>query len=607
MQAVYRMPFGAEVLEAGQVKFQLWAPVARTVEIALEGGEARYLPMTACGDGRFAETVEVPADTQYRFRIDGEFLIPDPASRFQPQDVHGPSTVIDPAVWQWQDAAWHGRPWNEAVIYEVHVGSFTQAGTFAALTEHLDYLVDLGVTALELMPIADFPGARNWGYDGVLPYAPDSCYGHPHDLKALIQAAHARGLMVLLDVVYNHFGPEGNYLHRYAPQFFTRRHHTPWGDAINFDGENSRAVRDFFIHNAMYWIEEYRLDGLRLDAVHAIIDDSAPDILTELAERVRNGAGAQRHVHLILENDNNAAAFLARDGASPRAYTAQWNDDIHHALHILATREVHGYYMDYAANPIEHLGRCLSTGFAYQGEHSPYRQGNPRGEPSAHLPPAAFIAFLQNHDQIGNRAFGERIGLLTTPAALRAITAILLLAPSPPLLFMGQEWCADEPFLFFCDFEAELAGLVTEGRRREFASFPPFDDAQARATIPDPNALATFQRSVLDWNKLTKSEHAIWLDWHRHLLALRHIHIIPRLADLTVGAAHYEPLGERALRVVWPSNDGRQLVLLANLSDAKLTSVALPRGELIHAEQGAPPDSGLAPWSVHWYWTAQDP
>src|SRR5579863_9157148 len=369
----YNMPFGAECREDGSVRFRLWAPAARQVDLCLAGTCAQ-IPLERRDDGWFELITNVARPgTQYHFRINGEQEVPDPASRFQPHDVHGPSEVVQPDAFDWRDNAWRGRRWEEAVIYELHVGSFSSAGTFSAVRERLDYLADLGITAVELMPIADFPGRRNWGYDGVLLYAPDSCYGRPEDLKRLVQAAHERGLVVFLDVVYNHFGPDGNYLSVYSPQFFTNRHHTPWGDAINFDGPESRVVRDFFIHNALYWLEEYHLDGLRLDAVHAIADDSRPDIITELAEVVRQRINGERVVHLMLENADNATRYLGRDHEGRvTLYDAQWNDDIHHALHVLITGEHDGYYSDYAHEPLRHLCRCLSEGFAYQGEHSEF-------------------------------------------------------------------------------------------------------------------------------------------------------------------------------------------------------------------------------------------
>lgn len=603
MKRRHRMPFGAEVRDDSTVRFRLWAPAATNVELSLEEpGDESLLAMSRAGDGWFElATDRARPGSLYRFCIDGATFVPDPASRFQPEDVHGPSEVIDPLSHDWNDADWRGRPWEEAVLYELHVGAFTPEGTFRAAAARLDDLRVLGISAVELMPVADFPGARNWGYDGVLPFAPDSRYGRPQDFKAFVEAAHAHGLMVLLDVVYNHFGPQGNYLHTYAPQFFSERHQTPWGAAINFDGEGSRAVRDFFVHNALYWLEEYHLDGLRLDAVHAIIDDSSPDILTELAEAVRRGPGRTRHVHLVLENDHNAARYLARDAGRPRWYDAQWNDDFHHALHVLVTGETDGYYRDYAEAPARHLGRCLAEGFAYQGEVSAYRGGEPRGEPSTGLPPMAFVGFLQNHDQVGNRAFGERLTRLASPEAVRAATVILLLAPSPPLLFMGQEWGAEEPFPFFCDFGPELAVAVTEGRRREFERFPAFRDPEALRRIPDPNDPRTFESAVLRWQAREALAHREWLALHRELLALRAREVTPRLAGSEGGCARYTPYAERALGVAWTLGDGSTLTLLANLDDRALPAViAPPPGRLLYASS-APAAGVLAAWSAAWY------
>ncbi len=442
-------------------------------------------------------------------------------------------------------------PWDEAVLYELHVGTFTAAGTFAAAAERFDDLAKLGVTAVELMPVAAFPGNRNWGYDGVLPFAPARCYGTPEDLKRLVDTAHARGLMVLLDVVYNHFGPEGNYLHVYAPLFFNARHQTPWGAAINFDGDGNRAVRDFFIHNALYWIDEYRFDGLRLDAVHAIADDSQPDIVTEIAQAVRRHAGRDRQVHVVLENDRNEARRLARDGSGlPAEATAQWNDDIHHAVHVLVTGERDGYYADYADRPLWQLGRCLAEGFAYQGEPSPFRDGAPRGERSSDRPPGAFVTFTQTHDQVGNRAFGERLAKLADPRALRAATACVLLAPAPPMLFMGEEFGATTPFLFFCEFGPELADAVSRGRRAEFGQFERFRDPAVQASIPDPNAQETFAASKLDWSEAGAPTGAAWLAFYRQCLALRHAHIVPRLAQATAGGS-FDVARESLLDVRW--------------------------------------------------------
>ena len=605
MKRRHNMPFGAQQLADGKVRFRLWAPAAREVELCLAA--STYISLERSDENWFElVTNAAKPGTQYRFRIDGGQEVPDPASRFQPQDVHGPSEVIDPATFEWKDSAWRGRRWEEAVIYELHVGAFTPAGTFSAVREHLDYLLDLGITAIELMPVADFPGQRNWGYDGVFPFAPDSTYGRPEDLKALVQSAHERGLMVLLDVVYNHFGPEGNYLNSYAPQFFTDRHKTPWGNAINFDGHQSRTVRDFFIQNAVYWLTEYQFDGLRLDAVHAIIDDSTPHILTELADAVRSFVEPDRHVHLILENDHNQAHYLQRmEPCRIKAYNAQWNDDIHHALHVLTTGERDGYYSDYSERPFDQLGRCLVEGFAYQGEQSLFRNGQARGDHTAGLPPSAFVSFLQNHDQIGNRAFGERIATIADPRAIRAAMAILLLAPSPPLLFMGEEFGAQSPFLFFCDFEKGLAEAVAAGRRNEFARFTRFSEPAARAGIPNPNAVTTFEASRLDWNDLAQPRHRDWLRFYRQLLQLRCQHIVCHLSEACALEAHYEVHGDRGLTARWNFPDGTRLDLSANLSSASLSGFERPTSQMIYASDEVSEDAlkrGTLPaWSVAWF------
>jgi maltooligosyltrehalose trehalohydrolase len=614
MKRRHKMPFGAECRDDGSVRFRLWAPAARQVELCL-GDTVRptHIPLEERDRGWFELVTDaVKPGTQYRFRIDQKHKVPDPASRFQPRDVHGPSEVIDPDAFFWHDQSWHnqswrGRRWEEAVIYELHVGAFTPAGTFAGVRERLDYLVDLGITALELMPVADFPGLRNWGYDGVFPFAPDSSYGRPEDLKELVQWAHNRGIMVLLDVVYNHFGPEGNYLGLCAPQFFTDRHHTPWGDAINFDGEDgARPVRDFFIHNALYWLTEYHFDGLRLDAVHAIFDDSTPHILDELADAVRSSLEPDRHVHLILENDRNQARYLQRTGdCKPRAYNAQWNDDIHHALHVILTGEQDGYYSDYAEYPFDQLGRCLADGFAYQCEASRFRNGEARGEPTNGLPPSAFVSFLQNHDQIGNRALGERIIKLADPCLIRAALEIMLLAPAPPLLFMGEEFGSETPFLFFCDFGKDLAAAVTAGRRNEFARFARFSDPLTREAIPDPNAPGTFEASRLDWDAAVQPRHREWLRVYRQLLALRRQHIVPHLSDACDIKANYDVHAEHGLTVEWHFPDSSKLTLWANLGTASISGFPIPAAPMIYASEGVSAETlkrGTLPGSsVVWF------
>jgi malto-oligosyltrehalose trehalohydrolase len=606
----HEMPFGPQRLVDGRIRFRLWAPGQDAPKLQLfDGLTDHLLPMQARGAGWFDVVTERARTGQhYCFRLDSGLAVPDPASRFQPRDVHGPSELIDPAAYRWQHDHWRGRPWGEAVIYELHVGSFSPEGNYQGVIDRLDYLAELGVTALELMPLADFPGQRNWGYDGVLPFAPDSVYGRPEDLKRLIDAAHGHGLMVLLDVVYNHFGPEGNYLGAYAPSFFTARHNTPWGDAINFDDDDSAIVRAYFIHNALYWLEEYRFDGLRLDAVHAIRDDSQPHILEALAEAVRGRFGRTREVHLILENEANQARFLTRDSSGrPRFHTAQWNDDFHHAAHVLATGEVVGYYRDFAEQPLQQLARCLTEGFAYQGEPSPFRNGERRGEPSAHLPPTAFVNFLQNHDQIGNRALGERLTQLAPAPRLRALTEILLLAPSPPLLFMGQEWGSQRPFLYFCDFAGELGAAVRDGRRKEFAAFPAFADAEAQARIPDPTSPETFAASRLDGAESHSAENQQWLALHRQLLALRARHIAPLLALDGPPSAEAQVSGS-LLRACWRWPGAVTLTLTANLGDSPtafpLTTIDDP--VIYHSAAVDTASDRLPPWSVIWWRTGAE-
>jgi maltooligosyltrehalose trehalohydrolase len=597
------MPFGAAVLAGGGVRFRLWAPAARSVALRLEGGAIRPdLPLQAAGEGWFELATDAarPGDL-YRYVIDGEAALPDPASRFQPQGVHGPSEVVDPAAFAWPDGAWRGRPWEEAVIYEIHVGAFTAGGDHAGVAARLDHLAGLGVTALELMPLAATPGARSWGYDGVDLFAPEARYGRPEALKALVAAAHARGLMVLLDVVYNHFGPEGNYIARYAPAFFSRRS-TNWGEAIAFSGGPASPVRAFFRHNALYWLEEYHLDGLRLDAVQAMRDDGRPHIIEEIATALRDAAGPDRPVHLVLEHDDNAARHLARaaDGR-PRWYSAQWNDDFHHVLHGLLTGEDDGHYRDHADRRTARLGRVLAEGFDYQGEPSLHRGGRRRGEPSGGLPPTAFVAFLQNHDTIGNRAFGERLGRLSDPAALRAAVAILLLAPQVPLLFMGEEWQADEPFLFFSDLAPELAAGVREGRRRDFAKFRQFADPALADRLPDPQDPANLVRSRLDWAALAEPRHRAWLDHYRALLAIRHAEIAPRLAGMRGGDAAYDATGP-LLTVAWRLGDGSRLHLAALPDAAGGEGVVAAAGRVLFATHPGVGEGrqALPPWFVRW-------
>jgi malto-oligosyltrehalose trehalohydrolase len=598
LSLVHRMPQGAELLPDGRVRFRLWAPDCGHVDLALEapahGDGPLRLRMDATAEGwHELVTGHAGVGSRYRFALPGGLHVPDPASRFQPDDVHGPSEVIDPAAYVWQCPGWRGRPWAEAVLYELHVGTFTAEGTFRAAIGRLDHLVALGITAIELMPVADFPGTRNWGYDGVLLYAPDSTYGRPEDLKALVDAAHARGLMVLLDVVYNHFGPDGNFLPAYAGSFFTDRHKTPWGAGINYDGANAAPVREFIIHNALYWLEEFNLDGLRLDAVHAILDDSPRHVLDELALRAR---AFRRGTHLVLENEENQARRLTRDaGGVPRDYTAQWNDDLHHVLHVAATGEQSGYYADYHGDTAK-LGRALAEGFAFQGELMEFR-GAPRGEPSSGLPPSAFVAFIQNHDQIGNRAFGDRLTGSVAEAVLRAIASVYLLLPQVPMLFMGEEWGSTQPFPFFCDFAGELGDAVRKGRREEFARFPEFKDEALRERIPDPQAAATFSSAKLEWSDLGKAPHAAWLTWYARLLEIRRSDMAPLFAAIRSGGS-YEVQGDAVVAVRWQLSPHERLVLEVNLSPHPAPVVPAATGRVLW-QQGEWRD-GAGPWFVRW-------
>ncbi|AZC26841.1 malto-oligosyltrehalose trehalohydrolase [Pseudomonas sessilinigenes] len=533
---------GALPLDAERTRFALWAPDARYVSVELENGQS--LPMLPQPEGWFVIQARCPAGSRYRFNIDDQLQVADPASRAQHGGVHGTSLVLDQQAYRWQHPHWCGRPWHEAVIYELHVGVM---GGYGAVAQALPALVELGVTAIELMPLAEFPGTRNWGYDGVLPYAPQASYGTPDELKALIDTAHSLGLAVILDVVYNHFGPDGNYLQRYAHGFFRDDRHTPWGAAIDF---RRRPVRDFFIDNALMWLLDYRFDGLRLDAVHAIDD---PDFLQELAHRIREATPTGRHIWLTLENERNQASLL-RQG-----FDGQWNDDAHNALHVLLTGEQEAYYADFAQQPTEQLARCLSQGFAFQGHTD--RHGQARGEPSADLPPTAFVLFLQNHDQIGNRAFGERLNQLAPPQALHAATVLLLLSPMIPLLFMGDEAAAREPFLFFTSHQGELAEAVRQGRRSEFAAFSAFADAEQRQRIPDPNALETFQASC---PRPCPQDAASTRALYRELLQLRHRELVWRLPGTRPLGT--DVLAEGALSARWRLGDGCLLRIDINLS-----------------------------------------
>ncbi|AWH49760.1 malto-oligosyltrehalose trehalohydrolase [Stenotrophomonas sp. SAU14A_NAIMI4_5] len=542
---------GAWPAGAGMVEFRLWAPDISQVELVLGGAT---LPMLRQADGLHWIRTTAGQGDRYRFRLPDGSEVPDPASRWQPEGVEGPSAVLAEDAYAWQTRDWGGVAWPDMVIYEVHVEA---AGGFAALTAQLPMLAATGITAIELMPVAQFPGSRNWGYDGVFPYAPAQAYGGPEALKRFVDAAHAAGLAVLLDVVYNHFGPQGNHLAQYAKDFFHSGRNTPWGEAINFEQPH---VKRFFIDNALMWLQEYRFDGLRLDAVHAIDDDR---FLQQLSDAIRTEVP---RAHLVLENERNQARWLRG------AYQAQWNDDFHNALHVLLTGEHEGYYAAYAGRAEALLARCLAEGFAWQGE--PDLHGEARGEASGDLPPSRFVVFAQNHDQVGNRAFGERLSQLLEPPALRMATALTVLTPMVPLLFMGEPWQATSPFLFFTDYHAPLDEAVREGRRREFAGFSAFADAASRARIPDPNDPATLQASYVPPPAAGFAAQDS-LAWLRDLLALRRRCLQPGLEQArSLGAT---VLGTGAVQAGWQLPVGQWWIAI-NAGPAEVPH-SLPDGE----------------------------
>ena len=599
MRCRHEMPFGAR-LDARGVTFRLWAPAAKLAEVALDRGSAspEIHPAEADAEGWWeCQVPHATAGTLYRWRIDGARLVPDPASRQNPEGPHGPSCVVDPKQFEW-DGGWTGRPWQEAVLYELHVGSFTPEGSFAAAEERLQHLAETGITALELMPVANFGGRFGWGYDGVLPFAPHDAYGTPDELKHFIQQAHRLGLMVFLDVVYNHFGPEGNYLSLYAPGFFSRTKTSPWGAAIDFEGPGSGPVREFFIHNALYWLQEFRFDGLRLDAVHAIHDEGSPvHVLQELSERVRQATHG-RHVHLVLENEDNGSALLA-PGAQPGRFDGQWNDDFHHALHVALTGETQRYYHDYGAAPLDLLARSLTHGMLFEG--SKRKEGGARAVVRAAPPQplTTLVNFAQNHDQAGNRARGERLAQLVPPEASGLPTLLALLTPAIPMLFFGEEWGASEPFLYFADWQGELRRAVQQGRKREFGH------ADA-ADLPDPCSSDTFDASRPDAAQARTPRGRERLEAVRAALAARRKWITPRQHLLLTGSHSAQRIGERGLAVQWRYSDGQMLSLELNLGPGALQVEAQHLGpveaQLVfsHRYPAGTPRGSWPAWSARW-------
>jgi maltooligosyltrehalose trehalohydrolase len=509
--------------QGGGTAFEVWAPDVARLELVLEPdtGPHRACDMQRVADGYFGVALpDVGPGALYRFRLDGRGPFPDPVSRFQPRGVHGPSQVVDPSTFPWTDSAWRGVALADTVLYELHIGTFTPVGTFRGAIGRLSYLRDLGVTVLEFMPVADFAGERNWGYDAVAPFAPARCYGSPDDLRALVDAAHGLGLGVHLDVVYNHFGPDGAYQSTFSPDYISRRHRTPWGETLNFDGPASRQVRDYVVENAVRWIREYHVDGLRLDATHAIVDESPRPIVGEITAAARDAAAASaRQVLVIAEDARNLRRVVDAEGAGGWEADAVWSDDFHHQMRRALAGDTDGYFADFTGSSAD-IAATVRQGWFYCGQHAPYF-GGPRGTDPAGIPTERFVFFLQNHDQVGNRPMGDRLHHTIDLAAWRAATALLLLLPQTPLLFMGQEWGASTPFRFFTDHHPELGRAVTAGRREEFSRFALFTDPARRAAIPDPQDPETFRASRLAWDEQDREPHRSQLALYRRLLARR--------------------------------------------------------------------------------------
>ncbi len=538
-----------------------------------------------------------PAGTPYQWQIDGSLTVPDPASRHNPHGPHRPSRVTDPDGYAWRCADWKGRPWPELVFYELHMGSFTPEGTYAAAARHLPRLAALGFTAIEVMPLATFGGDWGWGYDGVLPYAPHPAYGTPDELKRFVDDAHALGLSVFLDVVYNHFGPDGNYLNAYAPAFFSCIHDSPWGSAINFDQAGSQMVRSFFTHNALYWLEEFRIDGLRLDAVHAIVDESSPDILEHISTEARAFARrAGRHVHLMLENDHNQASRLT-DQHAPGQYDGQWNDDFHHALHVTLTGETQGYYAKFGNDPVALLARVLTHGFAF-----PDTDLDPAARPPSPQPVvlSSMVNFMGNHDQIGNRAVGERLAHLIPAPAAQVALLLSLLTPATPMVFMGDEFDASTPFLYFANWEGELRAAVRAGRQKEFSHAVPEGEE-----LPDPCAVSSLHASQLRWEEAGQPQGAARSGLLQQALQARRSWLVPLASQLKTGGHTSERVAPQALRVQWHYAGSTTLRLELNLGEdpVDVVPVGLPadcRSTEVFALRRPSDDSVWAPWSARW-------
>lgn len=556
-----RLPVGAEIQPTGSVHFRVWAPRAKRVEVVLEsvrGGQPLARPLEPEAGGYFSGRVaDAQAGTRYRYRLDGGNALPDPASRFQPEGPHGASEVVDPGAFRWADDAWHGVSLEGQVIYEMHVGTFTRAGTWEAASRELEELAALGITAIEMMPVAEFPGRYGWGYDGVDLYAPTRVYGRPDDLRRLVDRAHAVGLAVILDVVYNHVGPDGSYFRAYSPYYFTDRYDNEWGEPLDFDGECSGPVREFFVSNAGYWVDEFHMDGLRLDATQQVFDASKVHVLREITARVRSAARG-RGTLVIAENEPQHTALVRPVSDGGHGMDALWNDDFHHTAMVALTGRNEGYYTDYLGTPQE-LISTVKWGYLYQGQHYVWQKKR-RGTPALDIRPAAFVNYIQNHDQIANSGFGVRAHCLTSPGRYRAITALLLLAPGTPMLFQGQEFAASSPFLYFADHKPDLAASVKKGRAQFVAQFRSLATPEAQARLPDPGDVANFERCKLDFEE--RRRHAAAYALHRDLLELRRED--PVFRAQRAGAIDGAVLGEEALVLRFFAADHADRLLVVN-------------------------------------------
>lgn len=580
-----RLPIGAEVRPSGGVHFRVWASRRRRVEVVLER-ETRAVELEPERDGYFSGAIaEAAAGSLYRYRLDGGAeLYPDPASRFQPDGPHGPSQVVDPSRFRWTDAGWRGAPLHGQVIYEMHIGTFTREGTWEAACREFEELAAAGISVLEVMPVAEFPGRFGWGYDGVDLFAPTRLYGEPDDFRRFVDRAHAAGLGVILDVVYNHIGPDGNYLKQFAADYFTDRYKNEWGEAINFDGPNSGPVREFFVANAAYWVDEFHIDGLRLDATQQIFDRSSEHILAAIRQRVREAARG-RATLIVAENEAQEIKLVHAREKGGCELDGVWNDDFHHSAIVALTGHNEAYYTDYLGNPQELLS-AVKWGFLYQGQRYSWQRQR-RGTPSLDQPPARFITFLENHDQVANSGKGQRCHLLSSPGRYKALTALFLLAPGTPMLFQGQEFASSSPFLFFAEHNPDLAKLVRQGRAKFLSQFRSLALPEMQACLPDPGDRSTFERCKLDFSE--RQTHAEFYALHRDLLRLRREDAAFRAQRLhgVDGAV----LGPQAFALRYFLEDGHDRLLIVNLGrDLHLDPAPEP---LL-----APPES--ADWDILW-------